>query len=72
MDDEDTQAQFELVIDSNRTDRAATEAFYSTILRVMYERKTHKLADGLSISQLENVLHMYICVALKFHSRVFD
>jgi hypothetical protein len=29
------------------------------MLRVMYERKTHKSADKLSIPQLENALHMY-------------
>lgn len=63
VDDEDTQAQFELVIDSNRTDSVAIEAFYSAMLRVMYERKTHKSADKLSISQLERALHMYVCNA---------
>ena len=61
VDDEDTQAQFELVIDSNRADRVAIEAFYSAMLRVMYERKMHKPADKLSIPQLENALHMYVC-----------
>jgi VID27 N-terminal region len=71
VDDEDTQAQFELVIDSNRTNHAAIEAFYSAMLRVMYERKTHKSADKLSIPQLENALHMYACVAQTFSLWLF-
>ena len=40
------------------------------MLRVMYERKTHKPADKLSIAQLENALHMYVCTARTFGAKL--